>query len=456
MTQATVRTPDKGHVIVSTAAGLIILLLVVLWAGDRWMDYVQRKEWQVSAVQVTRFVQAVRAYTGRYYDTLLKSTTTTTPLTVTVDMLKNTGFLEPGFSGTISGGQQLQAALVRNATNTEQLQGLVVSRGGTTLPYMAVRDISVNISAGLGAYVWDSATVITGAMGAWEAPMASYGITTTGGHIGALLTTDELNAAREDNDRLYRFAVTGKPDLNRMHTSIDMGGNDLNNTGTVNAKTGKFTGDVAAGGKVDAGGNMTAGGGVTANGDIRSNSGSLVTRGNNGWQNETFQGGFYMSDYDWVRAIGNKGIYTGGQVRGGTVRADGRLSTGEALQLEKVYTAGTSCSPNGLVGRDASGGILSCKLGGRLRPFFLLVHHPALDPRICPPVLVDNQQHAAVTLFGKHKLIDVRTHLHIHHPRPQNVSSLPSLSRTTSGVMADTVCFSPGRLSPLRTSTIPP
>ncbi|MDQ7484402.1 shufflon system plasmid conjugative transfer pilus tip adhesin PilV [Salmonella enterica subsp. enterica serovar Agona] len=363
MTQATVRAPDKGHVIVSTAAGLIILLLVVLWAGDRWMDYVQRKEWQVSAVQVTRFVQAVRAYTGRYYDTLLKSTTTTTPLTVTVDMLKNTGFLEPGFSGTISGGQQLQAALVRNTTNTEQLQGLVVSQGGTALPYMAVRDISVNISAGLGAYVWDSATVITGAMGAWEAPMASYGITTTGGHIGALLTTDELNAAREDNDRLYRFAVTGKPDLNRMHTSIDMGGNDLNNTGTVNAKTGKFTGDVAAGGKVDAGGNMTAGGGVTANGDIRSNNGSLVTRGNNGWRNETFQGGFYMSDYDWVRAIGNKGIYTGGQVRGGTVKSDGRLTVGEYSLHTKIEVAGTSCPQNGLQASDASGGALFCQSG---------------------------------------------------------------------------------------------
>ncbi len=47
----------------------------------------------------------------------------------------------------------------------------------------------------------------------------------------------------------------------------------------------------------------------------------------------------------------------------GTVRADGRLYAGEALQLEKVYTAGSGCSPNGLIGRDASGGILSCQSG---------------------------------------------------------------------------------------------
>ncbi len=62
-----------------------------------------------------------------------------------------------------------------------------------------------------------------------------------------------------------------------------------------------------------------------------------------------------MSDGSWVRSVNNKGIYTGGQVKGGTVRADGRLYTGEYLQLERTAVAGASCSPNGLVGRDNTG-----------------------------------------------------------------------------------------------------
>ncbi|WP_252516413.1 shufflon system plasmid conjugative transfer pilus tip adhesin PilV, partial [Escherichia coli] len=37
--------------------------------------------------------------------------------------------------------------------------------------------------------------------------------------------------------------------------------------------------------------------------------------------------------------------------------------TGEYLQLEKTATAGASCSPNGLVGRDSTGAILSCQSG---------------------------------------------------------------------------------------------
>lgn len=79
-------------------------------------------------------------------------------------------------------------------------------------------------------------------------------------------------------------------------------------------------------------------------------------------------GGFTMTDSQWIRAVNNKGITTegelkGGKVSGGTVRSEGRLSTGEYLQLEKTATAGTSCSPDGLVGRDSKGAILSCQSG---------------------------------------------------------------------------------------------
>ncbi|HFU8265481.1 TPA: shufflon system plasmid conjugative transfer pilus tip adhesin PilV, partial [Escherichia coli] len=75
-----------------------------------------------------------------------------------------------------------------------------------------------------------------------------------------------------------------------------------------------------------------------------------------------------MTDSQWIRAVNNKGITTegelkGGKVSGGTVRSEGRLSTGEYLQLDKTATAGTSCSPDGLVGRDSTGAILSCQSG---------------------------------------------------------------------------------------------
>jgi hypothetical protein len=367
----------RGWAVLGTGASLLILLIVAVWAFSIYDDYIQQREWQVTAVQTSRFVSAVKSYIGTYYDTLLTSAGTTTPALVTPTMLKNTGFLETGFSATTAEGHQFIAAVTRNATNTNQLQALVITQGGTALSYKALRDISVDID-GMGGYVWNS-TNVTGAMGSWTVPLASFGVSTTSGHIAALLTTDELGASRDESDRLYRYSVTGKPDLNRMHTDIDMGGDNLNNTNAVNAQTGNFSGNVSAsnvnagnvaasnavtaGGAMAAGGAMTAGGGITAGSDIRSTGGWLITRNSTGWENETYGGGFYMSDTDWVRAINDKNIYTAGQVRGGTVRSDGRLSTGETLELDEVNTVSTGCSPNGLLSRDADGGGLFCKDG---------------------------------------------------------------------------------------------
>src|SRR5471030_532538 len=352
---------DRGWAVLGTGASLIILMVVAVWATSIFNDYMQQRAWQVTASQASRFRAAVKNYVGRYYDTLLASAGTTNPVLITTTMLKNTGLIEPGFSETTSDGQVLSAAVVRNATNTDQLQALVISQGGGALPFKALRNISVDIE-GLGGYVWKNAN-ITGAMESWSVPMITFSISTTDGHIAALIPADELGVARQESDRLYRFSVTGKPDLNRMHTDIDMGTNNLNNANSVNGQNGNFSANVNATNNVSAGQNVTAGGGITANGDIRSNGGSLITRNNQGWYNETHGGGFYMSDNDWVRAFNNKNIYTGGQVRGGSVRADGRLSTGETLQLDQVNNVGWGCSPNGLVSRDASGAVLSCQLG---------------------------------------------------------------------------------------------
>lgn len=345
---------ERGWAVMSTGIGLLILLVVSVWTMGYYNDYIQQRGWQVTAAQLTRFRTSVKTYVGRYYDTLLAAAGTTAPVMITPQMLKNTGLIEPGFSETTSDGQQISAAVTRNATNTDQLQALVITQGGASLPYAALRNISVDIDS-MGGYVWKSANV-TGAMESWSVPLASFGVSTPSGHVGALIPSDELGVAREESDRLYRFSVTGKPDLNRMHTDIDMGSNNLNNTNAVNAQTGNFSGNVNAA-------NVVASNGVTAGGDIRSTGGYLVTRGSKGWMNETYGGGFYMTDTDWVRAINDKNIYTGGQVRGGSVRSDSNLSAGGVLSLDQVNTAGAACSQNGAVSHDSAGAILSCQGG---------------------------------------------------------------------------------------------
>lgn len=341
---------DGGFVAMSVGAGLLIVLVMASMAARYMGDYLKSREWQVVAMQTNRFTQAASSYVGRYYPTVLASATTTKPVVVTSQMLKNTGLLPASFSETNSYGQQYQAMIVRNQQNQELLQGMVVSRGGHAMPFTALNQISKDITAGFGGYVEDGQTAV-GAMRSWRIALSSYGTSTGRGHLAVMLSTDDLSGAREDGDRLYRFQVNGRPDLNKMHTAIDMGGNNLNNAGTVAAQNGNF------------GVSLVSNGPVTAGGDIRSTGGWIVTRSGKGWMDETHGGGFYMSDNDWVRSVNNKGIYTGGQLKGGSVRSDSDLAAGGILKLDQVNVAGTWCPQNGAISHDSTGGILSCQSG---------------------------------------------------------------------------------------------
>ncbi|WP_338322279.1 shufflon system plasmid conjugative transfer pilus tip adhesin PilV, partial [Xanthomonas euvesicatoria] len=53
------------------------------------------------------------------------------------------------------------------------------------------------------------------------------------------------------------------------------------------------------------------------------------SRGNGGWYSEQYGGGWHMTDTTWIRAYGDKNIYTGGEIRGGAVTAEGRLQANE-------------------------------------------------------------------------------------------------------------------------------
>ncbi|MGE2117312.1 shufflon system plasmid conjugative transfer pilus tip adhesin PilV [Escherichia coli] len=314
---------DRGWASLETGAALLIVMLLIAWGAGIWQDYIQTKGWQTEARLVSNWTSAARSYIGKNYTTLQGSSTTTTPAVITTTMLKNTGFLSSGFTETNSEGQRLQAYVVRNAQNPELLQAMVVSSGGTPYPVKALIQMAKDITTGLGGYIQDGKTA-TGALRSWSVALSNYGAKSGNGHIAVLLSTDELSGAAEDTDRLYRFQVNGRPDLNKMHTAIDMGSNNLNNVGAVNAQTGNFSGNVNGvngtfSGQVKGNsGNFDVN--VTAGGDIRSNNGWLITRNSKGWLNETH----------------------GGSNSGSTV-ITGRIANGQQIPLPTGFSA-SQCS----------------------------------------------------------------------------------------------------------------
>ncbi|MET5771451.1 MULTISPECIES: shufflon system plasmid conjugative transfer pilus tip adhesin PilV, partial [Enterobacteriaceae] len=319
---------DRGWANLDVALSLLVVMAMAVFGLTKYKDWQQEKNWQVEAAHISTYAAAARGYVGRNYATLLSATSTTAPTVITTAMLKNTGFLPSGFTETNSLGQRMNTYLVRNGQNTELLQGMVVSSGGSVYPAKALRLISRDIKTGFGGYIDDGKTA-TGALRTWKIPLSSYGATSGNGHIVVLLSTDELSGAQEDNDRLYRFQVNGRPDLNKMHTAIDMGGNNLNSVGTINGKTGTFSGNVSG-----------------LNGIFSQN----ITAG------AQVKGATVRADSD---ISAGRNITATNEVSGATVKATGNLSAGGVLQLGQVNVAGIACYPNGLISRDASGGVLS-------------------------------------------------------------------------------------------------
>ncbi|CSF43543.1 Bacterial shufflon protein%2C N-terminal constant region [Shigella sonnei] len=341
---------DKGVSLLEVLLVIGIMVMVIPKVYENIENHLNNVRWQNAAEHANTYNTAVRNYVADNASTLLAGSL---PKTITPATLIQKGYLKSGFSES-NFGQSYITGIAKNS-KTSRLEALTCSNGGQSLSEAGMRSVASMIE-GLGGYINSSKQAI-GAGGGWSDTPSNYGLNCATGHIAMALVGADL----QESDRLYRYSITNRPDLNRMHTAIDMSSNNLNNVGTLNGNAAALSGDISARNGTFSG--AISGNTATTNGDITSNNGWLVTKNSKGWMNSTYGGGWYMSDSSWLRSVNNKGIYTGGQVKGGTVRADGRLYTGEYLQLEKTATAGASCSPNGLVGRDSTGAILSCQSG---------------------------------------------------------------------------------------------
>lgn len=334
---------NRGMLTIEILVALVVIMLAVIYGYPRYTNYMQEMEWGVEASNMTAVGSAAKSYIRDNRDTLVSQVSGGTPVTVTGADLQQAGYLPTGFSLRNTAAQTYLVGIARDPKFNQKLVAFVLTTGGQEISYKGLRYISQKVD-GSGGYVWPD-NMATGAFAGWELNLNSYGLSAAKGRLATWLSSDVLGTDLQESDRLYRYQVSGRPDLNRMHTAIDMGSNDLNNAKAVNGETGNFSNT------------------VTAENDIKSKSGWLITGTGKGWLNEAHGGGLYMDDNDWIKSVNGKGIYTSGQLKGGTIRADGRASVGEFLQLDGTANAGDACPSNGLVGRTPDGILLSCQNG---------------------------------------------------------------------------------------------
>jgi len=351
------KNQNRGFISIEILVVLIVIAMAIVQGSRLYGEYLDGLNQQMAAQQQIKVAEAGSKYIKDNFAAVLAAAGPTAPAVITVTMLKNTKYLPTGFSDQNIYGQDYR--ILARKPDVNQLETLIVTTGGNAAGEIDIRRIAQLIGA-QGGYISTTNTSIAQGV-AWQVPLSNFGISPGAGRLATALFFQNGAIA---NDYLYRNAVPGKPELNEMNTALGMRGNNINNAGNVNAT-----------GNVNAQGNLNIDGNAEVDGQIYT-SGWLRTRGDSGWFSEKWNGGWYMTDSTWVRSWANKSIYTGGEIRGGTLRSEGRTTVGEYLQLSGVATEGAVCTPNGLIGRTAAGLALSCQSGvwqGSGRPEYVIV-----------------------------------------------------------------------------------
>lgn len=190
-----------------------------------------------TAIHHSQYIQAGTTYLRANYTSLLASATSTTPAIVTTAMLKGSNALATSI-GDNNPYNQTSCLLVLQPT-PNMLEALIVTEGGVGIPEGRIAMIAANSGRGGGFIPRDAPTIAQGAYGYWSVPNANYisrncsGTASTVGHLASAIHYDK-NAV--GSDFLYRFAIPGRPELNRMATAIDMNTNNINNVNNLNSQ----------------------------------------------------------------------------------------------------------------------------------------------------------------------------------------------------------------------------
>ncbi|WP_313397399.1 shufflon system plasmid conjugative transfer pilus tip adhesin PilV [Acinetobacter variabilis] len=337
---------------------------------------VNDNQYSVAATHAVKISEAAEKYISDNSDVISAQASPTTPFNFTATTLVSQGYLPSSFSPSNNFSQSYRVMVLE--PQDKKFHTLIVTTGGKTLSLGQAVKIGAKIGA-IGGYVQSG--VAKGTQGGWSDALSPYRFNPGDGHI-AIAQFFSYGVA--SNDFLYRKKVTGHPELNTMSTDLSMGGNSINSANNV-AASGTVSGtnltassnvssvNMSASGTITSNvvsANTIVGNNITANNQLSAGTtvtsgetytgGWFRTRGDSGWYSEKWGGGIYQSDPDWVRVFNGKSFFSSGEIRGGTLSSQGRTTIGEFVQINGVAAENTGCSPNGLVGRDGSGAILSC------------------------------------------------------------------------------------------------
>ncbi len=214
-----------------------------------------------------QLVVLARAAHGFAIDSLADLLGGNTEREIAIDELRNGGFIGPGFAANNVQGRGYRI-LVRqvDAGVVDLVVTQTVPVGDIAWPWRSITRQPIDTMR-LGTVHPDEPARLQGPgidIDISQFQNAFAGVPET----RALAAYTRLDRSTVFGDQLYRTAVNGFPEINRMQTDLDMGGNDIANAGAIEADTIAVADILDVGGDLTVVGELVVGRSLIVDGDV--------------------------------------------------------------------------------------------------------------------------------------------------------------------------------------------
>ncbi|WP_051974525.1 shufflon system plasmid conjugative transfer pilus tip adhesin PilV [Cupriavidus necator] len=228
------RRRARGFTLIEMTVTLTIIVSVLGMMWPMLGDYADELVNRSAADQQLLVAKGARKYLDDNIGTVTAGLSGTTPTSIPFATIQNAGYIPAGVSATTPYGQTFNIVVRRPSATATKFEALVVTSGGSSISPKNAQRIA-RMQRGVGGYIAPSNTnLIKAPDGQWNSLASDFGVAPGAGHIATALFSSDGDGS---GDYLWRNAVPGRPELNRMNTAIDMNNQDMNNAKTVTATT---------------------------------------------------------------------------------------------------------------------------------------------------------------------------------------------------------------------------
>ena len=321
-----------------------LLGLLVLGATVFFETQALEKRGRLAAVQLSVLAEAAGAYAHSSFPALLTQAQAG-PSEIALSSLKAAGSLTADFSEVDALGRGYRVLMLAAGANGFDLLAVeTVPAGDTVRPAAALLEAAGPRVGLAGPSRLSGPTV--------DADLASFRAAFSGAPAeGALAALRRFDHSSVYGDALYRVAIPGFAEANRMEADLDMAGNAIEGAGTIEAASLEVEADLSAGGDLAVTGDLVVGRAVRASGTVEA--GETMTAsaarisGPASAASMTVTGAVRAQIVEAVRRVEAGSIGAAGAVAAGSARLgglDARSMTARTMTADAVSAASVTAT----------------------------------------------------------------------------------------------------------------